>query len=186
MWMSFSQWRLEGFGFVFPLYFLLFSMSWTPAPAIQSHSILTAVNWPWHGCPISTEVMHCTSPSAFSYPAPRAIEETEYERTKAEVKSCISLHRGAAIRTDDFVSTKIVGNIDNQIILPTLLRSEFSKLCLLSANLGALKNPEQIKRLQRWKVIIISKVQWKVSHQHVLILVINRHLFALLFIFLDG
>ena len=44
MWMSFSQWRLEGVGFVFPLDVLLFSMSWTPAPAIQSHSIFKAVN----------------------------------------------------------------------------------------------------------------------------------------------
>ena len=88
----------------------------------------------------------------FFYPAPRAIEETEYERTKAGVKSYISLHRGAAIRTDDFVSNKIFGNINYQIILPTLLRLEISELAVLSANLGALKNSEQIKRFQCWTV----------------------------------
>ena len=40
------------------------------------------------------------------------------------VKSYISLHGGAAIRMDDFVTTKILGFIDNQIIswLPTALR----------------------------------------------------------------
>ena len=153
MWMSFSQWRLEGVGFVFLLYFLLFSMSWTPAPAIQSHSILTAVNWPWHGCPISTEVMHWTSPRAFSTRPPEPLSRPSWRAPKL-VKSYISLHRGAAIRTDDLFSTKIVGNIDNQIILPTLLRLEISELCVLSANLGALKNSKQIKRFQWWKVII--------------------------------
>ena len=84
----------------------------------------------------------------FFHPAPRAIEETEYKRTKAGVKSYVSLHRGAAIRMDDFVTIKIVGNIDNQIVLPTLLRLENSELWVLSANFGALKNSEQIERSQ--------------------------------------
>ena len=60
--------------------------------------------------------MHWTPHRAFFYSAPRAIEETEYERTKAGVKSYISLYGGAAIRMDDFVTTKILGYIDNQNI----------------------------------------------------------------------
>ena len=42
--------------------------------------------------------MHWTPPRALFYSAPRPNEETEYERTKAGVKSFISLHGGAAIR----------------------------------------------------------------------------------------
>ena len=57
----------------------------------------------------------------------------------------------ADIRMDDFVRTEILGCMDNQIILPTALRCalrspqrrelrlKISKLCVLSANLCALK-----------------------------------------------
>ena len=62
---------------------------------------------------------------------------------------------------DDFVTIEILGCMDNQIILPTALRSalrspqrrelrlKISKLCVLSVNLCALKcMVDQIKRFQ--------------------------------------
>ena len=76
------------------------------------------------------------------------------------MKSYISLHGGAAIRTDDFVTSKILGCIDKQILLPTALRCalrsrerrelrvKISELCVLFATLCALKHADQIKSVE--------------------------------------
>ena len=89
------------------------------------------------------------------------------DRVGEDQSWCEILHQRtwrAAIRMDDFVTTEILGCMDNEIILPTALRSalrspqrrelclKISKLCVLSVNLCALNcMVDQIKRFQCWK-----------------------------------
>ena len=89
------------------------------------------------------------------------------DRVGEDQSWCEILHQRtwrAAIRMDDFVTTEILGCMDNQTILPTVLRSalrspqrrelclKISKLCVLSVNLCALNcMVDQIRRFQCWK-----------------------------------
>ena len=95
------------------------------------------------------------------------------DRGGEDQSCCEILHHQtwrADIRMDDFVRTEILGCMDNQIVLPTALRCalrspqrrelrlKISKLCVLSANLCALKRMvDRIKRFQCWKKKKVEK-----------------------------
>lgn len=147
--MSFSQRRLEGLCFV-----LFFFSLFPPFHNELDFFARDTVTLYFESCQLTTTLvsnintMRWTLPRVFLELGPRSHWGN---RVGEDLRWCEILHQltwRAAIRMDDFVTTEILGCMDNQIISPTALRCalrsperperrelrlQISELCVLSA-----------------------------------------------------